>query len=112
MDLRSPHNGHIEVLARAGVPGLVLWVLLQVAFAVVDARGRRARPVRDGRRFWVQVIGWLFVLWLAGLANATFDPYLQGPQGGIWFWSVDGPRARRDPRRPRRRPRPVGGPGR
>jgi hypothetical protein len=48
----------------------------------------RARA--EGRAFWVQVIGWLFVAWAAGLANATFDPYLQGPQGGILFWSVMG----------------------
>jgi len=24
------------------------------------------------------------------MANASFDPYLQGPQGGIWFWSAVG----------------------
>lgn len=88
-DLRSPHNGHIEVLARAGVPGLVLWILLQVTFAVsMLSAAFKARA--DGRRFWVQVLGWTFVMWLAGLANATFDPYLQGPQGGIWFWTSMG----------------------
>jgi hypothetical protein len=88
-ELRSPHNGHIEILARSGVPGLALWIALQAAFAVTMFRAaHRARA--DGRHFWVQVIGWLFVMWIAGLANATFDPYLQGPQGGIWFWSVIG----------------------
>lgn len=88
-DLRSPHNGHIEILARSGVPGLALWILLHVTFAVTMLRGaHRARA--DGRRGWVQIIGWLFVLWMAGIANASFDPYLQGPQGGIWFWSVIG----------------------
>jgi hypothetical protein len=87
--LRSPHNGHIEFLARSGVPGLLLWVLLQGAFAITMIRAaNRARA--DGRIFWVQVIGWLFVAWAAGLANATFDPYLQGPQGGILFWSTMG----------------------
>lgn len=88
-ELRSPHNGHMEILARSGVPGLVLWIALQVTFAITMFRAaHRARA--DGRRGWVQVIGWLFVMWAAGLANATFDPYLQGPQGGIWFWSVMG----------------------
>lgn len=88
-DLRSPHNGHIEVLARAGVPGFILWVLLQVTFAI-SMLSAAAKARADGRRFWLQVIGWTFVMWLAGLANATFDPYLQGPQGGIWFWSSMG----------------------
>lgn len=88
-ELRSPHNGHIEILARSGVPGLVLWILLHASFAVVLFRAaQRARA--DGRRTWLMVVGWLFVMWAAALANATFDPYLQGPQGGIWFWSVMG----------------------
>jgi hypothetical protein len=24
------------------------------------------------------------------MVNATFDVYLEGPQGGIWFWCVFG----------------------
>lgn len=88
-ELRSPHNGHIEILARSGVPGLTIWILLHATFAVTMFRAaKRARA--DGRRTWLMVVGWLFVLWAAALANATFDPYLQGPQGGIWFWSVMG----------------------
>ena len=31
--LRSPHNGHMTILARMGVPGLVLWVLVQLSWA-------------------------------------------------------------------------------
>src|ERR671922_46382 len=31
---RNPHNVHMTVLARAGIPGLVLWMLIQGAFAV------------------------------------------------------------------------------
>ena len=40
-----------------------------------------------------QGIGLFFfigVFWLAFLINATFDVYLEGPMGGIWFWSVFG----------------------
>jgi hypothetical protein len=33
---------------------------------------------------------WIFIYWLAMIVNASFDPYLEGPQGGIWFWSVFG----------------------
>jgi hypothetical protein len=34
--------------------------------------------------------GILMVWWLAAMANTSFDPYLEGPQGGIWFWCVFG----------------------
>jgi len=100
-ELRSPHNGHIEVLARAGVPGFVLWVLLQATFGV-SMLSAAWRAHAQGRRFWVAMIGWLFVLWAAGMANASFDPYLQSPNGGIWFWTSIGlgmaaMRATRDP---------------
>jgi hypothetical protein len=38
----------------------------------------------------VAIVGWIFAYWLAALVNASFDVYLEGPQGGIWFWSVIG----------------------
>jgi hypothetical protein len=24
------------------------------------------------------------------MVNASFDPYLQGPQGGVWYWVIIG----------------------
>ena len=36
--LRSPHNGHLTILARAGVPGLLLWGLTQLGWAVAVLR--------------------------------------------------------------------------
>jgi hypothetical protein len=87
--LRAPHNVHFEVLARSGVPGLVLWLALQVAFAWSLLRtGRRAASLPDP--WWSMIIGWVFIHWLAALVNGSFDPYLQGPQGGIWFWAMFG----------------------
>lgn len=87
--LRAPHNVHMEVLARSGVPGLILWVLLQLSFAFVILRtARRATALADP--WWTMILGWVFIHWLASLVNATFDPYLQGPQGGIWFWVMFG----------------------
>jgi hypothetical protein len=87
--LRSPHSAHFTVLARMGVPGLVLWVLLQIGFGAsllwsfLRARGH-------GATFWCRVDAWLLAYWLAMIVNASFDVYLEGPQGGIWFWSVFG----------------------
>lgn len=87
--LRSPHNGHLAILARMGVPGFVLWIVLQVAFGVALLRAFfRARGRGDA--FWAGVDAWLLTYWLSMLVNASFDVYLEGPQGGIWFWSVVG----------------------
>jgi hypothetical protein len=89
LPLRSPHNGHLTILARAGIPGLVLWVLLQGAFAVsllcAYLRARRAR-----REWWARIDLWILSYWTAFMVNMAFDVFLEGPQGGIWFWSVFG----------------------
>ncbi len=87
--LRAPHNGHFEILARTGVPGLTLWILLNAAIGLGLLKAA-ARERSMGRRQWVAIDGWLFVAWAAALVNASFDPYLQSPQGGIWFWSIVG----------------------
>lgn len=87
--LRSPHNAHVMLLARTGVPGVTLWLILQGTFAIslVDAyfRARRARRER-----WSQLSLWVLAYWVAFMVNATFDVFLEGPQGGIWFWSLFG----------------------
>jgi hypothetical protein len=86
---RDPHNTHIAVLARMGVPGLILWAIVLGTFAVVLLRALlRARAT--GASLRARVLGWVFLYWLAMLVNTTFDPYLSGPMGGIWFWSLFG----------------------
>jgi hypothetical protein len=87
--LRAPHNGHIEILARAGVPGLVLWLLLQGSYALGLLRAAFGAH-RAGRDFWVRVHAFLLIFWLAAMINMSFDPYLQGPHGGIPFWAFFG----------------------
>ena len=50
---RSPHNAHMTMLARAGVPGLVMWVLLLLSWfatmAGAIADGPRPRTRAMGR---------------------------------------------------------------
>ncbi len=87
--LRNPHNGHLTFLARSGVPGFLAWVALQLAFGFSLLRAY-ARARATGQTTWANLNLWLFAYWLAFLVNATFDVYLEGPQGGIWFWSVFG----------------------
>jgi hypothetical protein len=87
--LRAPHNSHLTVLARMGVPGFVLWLILQGAFGLGLLRsvlaGRRA-----GDEPLVAVGAWILVYWVAMMVDTSFDPYLEGPQGGIWFWALFG----------------------
>jgi hypothetical protein len=87
--LRSPHNSHLTILARSGVPGLALWILFHTTFAWSLLSARR-QANREARRNVAAVCVWLFALWLAMSINATFDVYLEGPQGAVWFWSVVG----------------------
>ncbi|MDB5046847.1 MAG: O-antigen polymerase related enzyme [Deinococcus sp.] len=88
-DLRSPHNGHLNILARSGVPGAVLWALLQLAFAAALLRAHSLAK-RAGQELWVRLNIWVLAYWAAFMVNASFDVYLEGPQGGIWFWCLFG----------------------
>lgn len=87
--LRSPHNGHLTILARSGVPGAVLWLLLQGGFALSLLRAYR-RSVRAGTDWWARVNLWILACWTTFIVNAAFEVSLEGPHGGIWFWSVFG----------------------
>lgn len=87
--LRSPHNGTLTVLARSGVPGLTLWVLLHACFGVAMLRAY-ARANRAGFETWARIDLWILAYWSAFLVNSSFDVFLEGPQGGIWFWSLVG----------------------
>jgi O-antigen ligase len=86
--LRSPHNGHLTMLARGGVPMLALWLILQAAFGIglvrAGWRASRSHPAL------LPIIAVLFAYWLGALINMSFDVYLEGPQGGIPFWAVIG----------------------
>jgi hypothetical protein len=87
--LRSPHNSHLTVLARMGVPGFSLWILVQLSwlFSIVAAfLLSRARKDHD----WAGIFAFLGAYGIAFLTNAAFDVFLEGPMGGIWFWIVFG----------------------
>lgn len=88
-ELRSPHNGHMTVLARMGVPGFVLWLaMLGVWTGSLFTEWLRAR--RAGRHRWMALFGFLVAYMAAIHVNASFDVFLEGPMGGIWFWSLFG----------------------
>ncbi len=87
--LRSPHNGHLTMLVRGGVPMLFLWAVCQLTlgYGLVSSA---FSANRRGRKRWFNLLTFLFIYWLAYLINASFDVFLEGPVGGIWFWCVYG----------------------
>ena len=89
VSVRSPHNGSITVLARMGVVGLGLWIALNGLFGVRLFLSYR-RSMRRGLKFWSNLQLWVLCYWSAAFINMSFDVYLEGPQGGFWFWSLMG----------------------
>jgi len=87
--LRSPHNGHLTILARMGVPGFVLWILFLLTL-LSKLWMRHKQWKRCGEDFQAGVCIWVLTFLGAALINAAVDVYLEGPMGGIWFWSVVG----------------------
>jgi len=86
---RSPHNGHLTILARSGVPGAALWTLLHVGFAISLIRSYfRARLARNEK--YARLAVWVLAYWSAFIVQSSFDVFLEGPPGGISFWTVCG----------------------
>lgn len=87
--LRAPHNATMSLLARSGVPGLLLWVAFHVGLLSALLVASRARA-REGRIAWSRLSLGLALYLLAFHVNGSFDVFLEGPQGGIWMWTVVG----------------------
>lgn len=87
--LRSPHNAHLNVLARSGLPGLVTWAAFHLSLLIALLVASFSRR-REGHEAWAALNQWLFIYLVAFHINGSFDVYLEGPQGGIWFWTVVG----------------------
>ena len=78
-DLRSPHSFHLNVLARFGVPIFFIWMYwIYISFN----RTRRFRA--DPFEVMMGIIFFMFIF------NASFDVYLEGPMGGLPFWTFVG----------------------
>jgi hypothetical protein len=87
--LRSPHNAHMTILARGGMPELVLWVTaLGTWLGAVSRQLMEARRRQDDR--WAAVFAFLLIYWTIILVSSSFDVVLEGPVMGIWFWTIHG----------------------
>jgi hypothetical protein len=87
--LRSPHSAHMTLLARTGIPGVVLWALVLASWfgmlmrAILTARAH-------GHKDWADLFLFIGCYAAAIVINATFDVVLEGPVQGIWFWCLFG----------------------
>ena len=78
-DLRSPHNFHLNIMARFGVLVFCLW--LYFLYLIFSDFFRRKLI---GNRFMIVSILIAFVI------NASFDVFLEGPMGAFPFWTFIG----------------------
>jgi O-Antigen ligase len=88
-DLRNPHNSHVDVLARMGFVGGILWLAFWISWGLVLLRRLRNRdaPLSALHAGIVRVC---LVGVTAILVNAFFDPTLETPQVALWLWTLVG----------------------
>jgi hypothetical protein len=86
---RSPHNVNMTMLARAGVPGLVLWSLVLVPWGTMMMYAMLAARFR-GHKQWANLFLFVFCYATSIFINACLDVTLEGPMQGIWFWCLFG----------------------
>ena len=88
--LRSPHNVHMTVLARMGAPGAVAWTVMHGTWLYCVWRAYARAKRRRHEEAWAGVFLFLFAYYAAFMINGSFDVFIEGPMGGIWFWSIFG----------------------
>jgi O-antigen ligase len=87
--LRSPHNAHMTMLARGGIPGIAVWGAVSLSWFVMMANAMlKAR--RYQQPVWANMFLVVMCYVLAILINASFDVALEGPMQGVWFWCLIG----------------------
>ncbi|UGA45906.1 O-antigen ligase family protein [Bradyrhizobium quebecense] len=87
--LRSPHSAHMTILARAGVPGLVLWAAFLAAWFGTLLRAM-VLAYRRGHTEWAALMLFIACYVSSCIINASFDVALEAPMQGTWFWCLIG----------------------
>jgi len=88
-NVRSPHNGNMTIYARMGLIGFVLW-LIALGVWLHAMLQSHLRAKRTGHPVWAALFMVFPAYVLASWLNGSFDVYLEGPMGGIWFWTLIG----------------------
>ena len=87
--LRSPHNSHLDVLARMGLVGISLWIALWVGWyrrMVLGCRRLARRQLHVRRRVAVLCL----MVTTAILVSSFFSPQLEGAQVAALMWPAFG----------------------
>ncbi len=87
--LRNPHNSHVDVLARMGWLGAILWVILWTAWIAEMQTLRRRLRYRDRPRESA-IVTWVMMVPIPILVNCFFDPTLEGAQVAAVLWAFFG----------------------
>jgi hypothetical protein len=87
--LRSPHNSHLTILARMGVPGLAMHLAMMVGW-VGSVLACMLAARRANQRTWFRLFGFLLTFYCAIHLNACFDVVLEGPMAATWLWTIFG----------------------
>ncbi len=88
VDVRQPHNSHLTVLARLGLLGLTLWVILHVYIVSRFIYALRRRG--NGDRRLHELILWLFFYYIIAMFEASVQPGFEFSSGAIPFYFLTG----------------------
>ncbi|MDQ1511752.1 MAG: hypothetical protein QOG50_3596 [Actinomycetota bacterium] len=89
VQLRSPHNSHLDIYARMGLIGITIWIALWGLWCITMLRARSMFRAL-GRRLEMGLVEVSIVAAVAILINSYFDPTLESPQVAIWLWTFVG----------------------
>ncbi len=88
-ELRNPHNSHLSVMARMGLTGFGLWILLWVVwYRTLWKAARKFRYAGQDQKSGF--LTWSMMAATALLINGIFDPSLESPQAAVWLWTIFG----------------------
>ncbi len=85
-EARSPHSIWLTMLGRMGLMGLIVFTV--IVFLIIRDAFRAARKVAHGEAPPNSLAFWTGALIILG--SASFGVVLEGPMGGILFWSFVG----------------------
>ncbi len=86
-EIRQPHNTHLTVLARMGLIGLFIWLLILARIIYLLIRVLKISTKKTLER---GIVVWLILFYMLGLLLTSVQPWLEFSYGAIPFFVVLG----------------------